>query len=104
MNFETELKKGNFIISECSQCKKIVWPPSDCCNQCLGTTVWRKSSGIGKIIEFSKKEKMYFCVVEIENSIKIIAELGSGEPKVGAKVSIVDCGIVDKNYFFKIRM
>ena len=104
MNFETELKKGNLLISECNQCKKIVWPPSECCNQCLGSTKWRESSGIGKILEFSKKEGKYFCVIEIEKSIKIIAELVSGEPKIGDKANIVNCGIEDKNYFFKIAL
>ena len=104
MNFETELKKGNFIISECSHCKKIIWPPSEFCNQCLGATLWRKSSGVGKIIEFSKKEEIYFCVIEIENSVRLIAELVSGEPLIGSNANIVDCGISDKNYFFKIAL
>ena len=33
--FEEELKKGNFITSECHKCDKIVWPPSDYCDNCL---------------------------------------------------------------------
>jgi uncharacterized OB-fold protein len=41
MNFETELKKGNLVISECNDCKQIVWPPSEFCNQCFNENSWR---------------------------------------------------------------
>jgi len=33
--FETELKAGNFVTSECSYCNRIVWPPSDYCDNCF---------------------------------------------------------------------
>ena len=75
MNFESELRNGNFLISECNHCKKIVWPSSEFCNQCLGRNSWRKCSRTGKIIEFSKHKETYFCVVVIENSIKLIGEI-----------------------------
>lgn len=104
MSFESELKKGNFLISECEYCKKIVWPFSEWCNQCLGKNSWRKCTGKGKIIEFSKKEKTYFCVAEIENSIKLLGEIISDTPKIGKSVIIIDCGISDNNYFFKMKM
>jgi len=104
MNFESELKKGNFLISECNHCEKIVWPSSEFCNLCLGKNSWRKCSCTGKIIEFSKQEKTYFCVAIIENSIKIIGEITSGRPKIGEEVNIIDCGIVDDNYFFKMKV
>jgi hypothetical protein len=104
MNFESELKKGNFLISECTHCKKIVWPPSEFCDQCLKENSWRECSRIGKIIEFSKKEKTYFCVSEIENSIKIIGKIVSGLPKIGKQVKIIECGITNENYFFKMRV
>ncbi len=102
MNFELELKKGNFFISECNQCKKIVWPPSDFCNQCLGNNFWRRCSGEGRIIEFSKKENTYFGVVEIENSLKILGQIVSGKPEIGQKVKVTECGISDNQYFFKM--
>ena len=104
MSFESELKKGNFLISECARCKKIVWPPSEWCDQCLDKNSWRKCTGKGKIIEFSKKENTYFCVAEIENSVKILGELISDSPKIGKSVMIIDCGIHDNNYFFKMKM
>lgn len=104
MSFESELKKGNFLLSECKRCKKITWPPSEWCNQCLGTNSWRKSTCKGKIIEFSKKENTYFCVAEIEHSIKILGEIISDNPKIGKSIRIIDCGIKDDNYFFKMKM
>ncbi len=104
MNFESELRNGNFLISECNNCKKIVWPSSEFCNQCLGRNSWRKCSRTGKIIEFSKHEETYFCVVVIENSIKLIGKITSGSPKIGKEVDIIDCGIVNDNYFFKMKV
>jgi uncharacterized OB-fold protein len=104
LNFESELKKGNFIISECSKCKKIVWPPSEFCNLCLGNNSWRKSSGIGKIIEFSKRGNAYFCVAEIEETIRIMCDLVSEAPKIGDQIKIIKCGISNGNYFFKIKV
>ncbi|MDH3677860.1 MAG: zinc ribbon domain-containing protein [Nitrosopumilus sp.] len=104
MNFESELKKGNFLISECPQCKKTTWPPSEFCNQCLGNNTWRKSSGMGIIIEFSKKENIYFCVAEIEDSIKIMGEIDSGVPEIGSQICIINCGITNGNYFFKLKL
>lgn len=103
MNFESELKKGNFLISECNQCKKIVWPPSEFCNQCLNETLWKKCTDTGKIMEFSKKEDTYFCVAEID-SIKIIGEIIDGIPEIGKQITITDCGISNDNYFFKMKV
>jgi len=104
MNFESELRSGNFLISECNLCKKIIWPSSEFCNQCLGRNSWRKCSRTGKIIEFSKYKETYFCVAVIENSIKLIGEITSGSPKIGKEVDIIDCGIVNDNYFFKMKV
>ena len=104
MNFNSELKKGNFMITECSHCKKIVWPSSDFCNQCFNETSWRKSSGIGKIIEFSKKDEAWFCLAEIEDSIRIIGQIDFGTPKVGDKIHIVECGEVNGNMHVKMKI
>ena len=104
MNFESELKKGNFLISECTHCNKIVWPSSEFCDQCLNENSWRKCSSVGKIIEFSKKENTNFCVAEFENSIKIIGEIVLGVPKIGKQVNIIDCGITNECYFFKMNI
>ena len=104
MNFESELKKGNFVISECHHCKKIVWPTSKFCNECFKKTFWRKSHGKGEIIEFSKIDNQFFCIAEIENSIKIIGQIDSGIPTVGDKVKISKCGFVNGNMHVKLKI
>ncbi len=104
MNFESELRNGNFIISECINCKKIVWPPSEFCNKCFNEVSWRKGSQEGKIVEFSKQNNDYFCLVEIENTIKIMGRMQSGIPDIGKRVKIERCGMKDENYYFEISM
>jgi len=104
MNFESELKKGNFMVTECNNCQKIVWPSSEYCNFCFKETRWRASSGIGKILEFSKKDETFFCLVELENAIKIIGQISFENPKVGDKVCIDECGIINNNMFIKFRI
>lgn len=104
MTFESELEKGNFMITECNSCKKIVWPSSAICDFCFRKTQWRKSIGEGKIIEFSKKDDLYFCIVEIENSIKIIGQLDCGIPVIGDSVKIAECKMVDGNMHVKLKI
>ena len=104
MSAETELKKGNFVVCQCINCKKTVWPPADFCNRCYDKTVIKKGPSEGKIIEFSKNEQCYFCLVEFEKEVKIIGKITSGVPKEGQKVKIKKCGIKDENYFFEFYL
>lgn len=104
MNFESELEKGIFIVAECKHCQKIVWPPSEFCNQCFSEVSWKKGSREGKIIEFSKQNNNYFCLVEIENTIKVIGNVYSGIPNIGQHVKIEKCGIKDGNYYFEMSL
>ena len=101
MSFESELSKGKFCIPECSVCKKTVWPAAEFCNYCFGLVHLRKGEFKGKIIEFSKQNDEYFCLVEFENIIRIIAK-SSHLPKNGETVKISKCGITDRNYFFYV--
>ncbi len=91
--FENELKKRNFVISECSSCKTIVWPPSDYCNNCLAHVTWRKINPVGKLIEFSKKEEMIFGIVELEGKIRLIGTLkiNSSDISEGQCVKLHSC-------------
>ena len=102
MNFEEELSKGNFCVPECNNCKKIVWPPTEFCNHCFGTVSLRNGDFEGKIIEFSRQNEGYFCMVEFENVIRIMAKI-SQTPKLGQIVQISKCGINDGNYFFHVN-
>ena len=38
--FENELNKGNFVISKCQKCNKIVWPVNDICDNCFSNVIW----------------------------------------------------------------
>ena len=103
MKFDEELKKGNFLICKCSKCNQTVWPPQDFCNLCFGETIWKNSNKIGKILEFSKDDGGYFCLVEIEDKIRILGRLGNGKaPEINSKVKIEKCGIKDGNYSFEL--
>ena len=93
------------MLGECTECKKIVWPPSEYCNRCFGIVKIRKGTSIGKIIEFSRqKEEDYFCLAEFENSVKIIGKILSGMPKNNQDVKIERCGIKDGSYFFEFSL
>ena len=104
MKFESELKKGNFLLSECSNCQKIVWPPSEYCDNCLKEVNWKKSSGIGTILEYSKQNDRFFCVVEIDNSVRIMGQIISGIPDIGKRVTITDCKIENQNYVVNLAV
>ena len=100
--FDIELKKGNFITSECQYCQKIVWPPSNYCNKCLNPVRWRDVSLYGKIIEWSKKGNDIFCISEFENTIRIIGKLDGKDKTIrsGKSVKLSNCSMNDKCKFF----
>ena len=102
MSFEENLTKGKFLIPKCTQCQKIVWPPSEYCNHCFGKIELKNQDFEAEIVEFSKKDEDYFCLVEIEKSFKIIAKTNQ-IPTIGKNVSISKCGIKDGDYFFEIN-
>ncbi|MDH3312790.1 MAG: zinc ribbon domain-containing protein [Nitrosopumilus sp.] len=101
MNFETELSQGNFYIPECTKCTKVVWPPSEFCNHCFGEVLLKKKVSEGRIIEFSRYDDAYFCLVEFEKEIRVMAKI-SNMPKIEQRVKISKCGISNGNYFFHI--
>jgi uncharacterized protein len=102
MSFEFELSKGQFMIPECTECKKIVWPPTEFCDNCFGEIYLKKGVFEGKIIEFSKQNETYFCMVEFENTVKIMAKMLK-TPKIAQIVKISKCGIVNGSYFFQVN-
>jgi len=100
--FESELKTGNFVTSECDHCNRIVWPPSDYCDNCFQKVNWRKISKNGTIIELSKKENDVFCISEFENKIRIMGKLDAqiDMVKPGQRVKLSSCLFNGKNRFF----
>ena len=101
MSFEKELEKGQFCIPECTVCKKLVWPPSEFCDKCDGEISLKKEEFKGKIIEFSRQNEEYFCMVEFCDSIRIMAKMATC-PKKDQTVKILKCGIDKNNYFFHV--
>ena len=102
MSFEYELLQGKFCIPECTVCKKIVWLPAEFCNHCFGLVSLKKGDFEGKIIEFSRQNEEYFCVVEFENTIRLMAKI-LGIPEIDQMVKISKCGISNGNYFFYVN-
>ena len=102
MSFETKLNDGIFCIPKCDDCKKIVWPPADLCNHCFGNVSLKEGEFEGKIIEFSSKENLFFCLVEFEKTFRIIATILK-TPDVGQSVKISKCGIIGGDYFFEVN-
>jgi uncharacterized OB-fold protein len=90
--FENELKSGNFIVSECLNCKQIVWPSSDFCNVCYNITKWRNTDNIGVIIEFSKKNNDFFGLIEVEQNLRVMGKIISNKiPEINQKVKLKEC-------------
>jgi len=102
MNFESELAQGKFYIPECTICKKIVWPPTEFCDHCFGLISLKKGDFEGKIIEFSRQNEEYFCLVEFEKTIRVLAKILK-IPEIGQTVKISKCGISNGNYFFYVN-
>ena len=100
--FEDELRNGRFVCSECNRCAKLVWPPSNFCNVCFDKVIWRQISTKGKIIEFSKKDNIIFCIAEFENTIRIMGELETGSkiPLLGQNIELIKCSYDNKEQFF----
>ena len=101
MNFESKMSRGEFCIPECEKCKKTVWPPAEFCSHCFGTVSLKQGDFEGKIIEFSRQDEQYFCIVEFSDAIRIMAKI-SKTPKAGQTVKISKCGIIKGNYFFQV--
>ena len=100
--FESEIKVGNFVTSECTYCKKIVWPPSDYCDNCFMKVNWRKVSPNGKLIEWSKKNNDIFCIAEFENTIRVMGKLDTKNVmlKSGQLLKFIKCSLNYKPKFF----
>ncbi len=101
MSFESELSQGKFFIPSCTVCKKVVWPPAEFCNNCFGQVSLKKGDFEGKIIEFSRQNEEYFCIVEFENAIRVMAKILQ-IPEIGQMVKILKCGISNGHYFFNV--
>ena len=98
--FEEELKKNNFVCSECLKCKKLVWPSSDFCNSCFSPVTWKNMDRTAKLIEFSKRNDEIFCIAEFENNIRIMGRIQpTSYLKIGQSLRLVFCDCDGKEKF-----
>jgi uncharacterized OB-fold protein len=105
MRFESELNQGKFVISECTKCNKIIWPPNEICNSCFGEARWKEGPNQGKILEFSKKDETVFCLVEFGEVVRLIGTLEETmNPEIGQGVKIKHCSIENGDYSFKLSL
>jgi hypothetical protein len=88
--FEDTHDEENFVCNECQRCNKLVWPPSNYCNRCFGEVTWRSVSSMGKVIEFSRKDDVVFCIAEFENEIRLMGSLECDiMPLIGQSVKLI---------------
>jgi uncharacterized protein len=92
--FESELKKGRFVVGECPKCNKITWPPSNYCSTCFGDLSWRHVRETGILIEFSKKDGKTFAIVELEDGIRVIGTVSDSQSLApGKAVRLTRCSL-----------
>jgi hypothetical protein len=102
--FDDELTKGHFVISYCNNCNRSVWPPSAYCDTCHEITSWKEGKKSGQIIEYSKKDDYYFCLIQTEDSIQILGRItDSTKPEIGQNVQLETCGF-DKKPMFLFKL
>lgn len=91
--FEQELQNNVFVSSFCTGCDKHVWPPSDMCNSCFGSVVWKPVIGTAKLIEFSRKDNEVFGIVEFEGNIRVMGRIMTTSAlQIGQMLNLIECG------------
>ena len=102
--FEEQLEQGIFQICYCKNCNNTIWPPKEICHICHNKTNWKKSANLGKILEFSKKESVYFGLIEIDDGIRILGNISSTSiPKIGQLVRMSVSFISRPQYSFIVE-
>jgi len=102
--FDEQLKKGSFQICHCKKCEQNIWPPNETCHICNEETEWSESMYVGKIIEFSKKDSLYFGIIELKENIRIMGEIHSTkEPKIGQNVTMKAFFDTRPHYLFTVE-
>lgn len=92
MNFESELKKGRFVVGECTKCHRTSWPPNESCSKCFGELVWRQVKEPGIIVECSTIDDKVFAMAEFEGMIRVLGSTSEKNLEPGQKVKIANCG------------
>ena len=95
-------KAGEFRVSTCVQCYKVIWPNSSFCPACFSKTTFDKVDVYGTIEQVSVSllggRKEAYGVVDV-GGIRVIGSLFANATP-GGKVRMVECGINDEGCFF----
>ncbi|MEW6043532.1 MAG: zinc ribbon domain-containing protein [Thermoproteota archaeon] len=90
--FESELKRGKFLVGHCAKCDKITWPPNDFCSFCFGELSWRQIREPGILVEHSGKDGKQFCIVEFEGVVKVMGTVSNATAlRPGQKIRLLSC-------------
>ena len=103
MSFRSELARGRFCIPECTECGRVVWPASEICSRCMGPVSLRSGSFEGRILEYSGQGGRYFCMVEFEGAVRVMAEI-SQAPRVGQTVRMRRCAVAAKGGGYRFHV
>ena len=102
--FEDQLEEGIFQICYCKNCNDTIWPPKEICHRCHNRTDWKKSTNLGKIMEFSKRESTYFGLIEIDDGIRVLGNIVSASiPEIGQLVRMTVSFGSKPNYSFIVE-
>ncbi len=96
------IRRGEFRVAVCKNCRKKIWPPTEFCCDCFFATSLEKIETTGTLIECTTShiydsEDLY-GVVDMQG-IKLIGSL-SGNTIPGTKVRMVECGIRESGCLF----
>ncbi len=90
-------------ISVCLRCGAGTWPPNEICSRCFGPTGRQSLAKTGKIIEFSRKNGVYFCLAEFGPAVRIMGSLLTPAPKIGQQVRLLQGGAPGRYRFELVR-
>lgn len=91
-------------IYRCPRCKRTGWPIQRYCSGCLAETDVVVASPRGRIIEFSQRDGVYFCVADFDG-VRLVCTLRSSRPpRSGQAVTFLSHERTDSGHAFEIGL
>ncbi len=99
------LHYNNKPICKCINCKKIFLTYSKSCIYCFDKANYLVSR-YGKIVEFSKRDNIIFCIGEFENKIRIIGTVKTNlkKPEIGMVIKLKTCQQTNNKYDYVFNL
>ncbi len=107
-HFMNQLKKGAFVISYCTSCKKKIWPPYEYCPSCYRRTSTANAGKLGRIVEFSRswleEGEVIVALIDMDGILLLGSVLEGRGIAAGAAVELVATGASpDGKIHFRFR-